>query len=181
MRLRSCLLGVSLAVLPLAPLAAQSTAPPVPPGARVRVRVDSPPPPRTVIGTVRTIDADTLALAPSGGGAVERVPLTAIDRLEVSRGRGVVASHVLIGALAGAAVGGLLGGAGSSCGGDQWCSLFRGLAVTGGVALGGLVGAGVGALIKGEKWRTVPLEPRASAVPLPGGRVGVGVSLGLRF
>lgn len=178
MRARTALLAASLAALAVAPTRAQTLPSAVGPGARVRVRIDSPPPPRTVIGTVRAPGADTLVLAPADGGPLRYIPTSSIDRLEVSRGRGVVASHVLIGAVAGAAIGGVVAGTSSSCAGDDpWCRFWRNLAVLGGVGLGGVVGAGVGALIKGEKWMAVPLEHRVSIAPLPHGGVGVGLTV----
>lgn len=163
-----------LVVVLLAALGVRAAAAQVAPGTRVRVHVDSPPPPRVVIGTVGAIDADTLSLAPAGGGAVEHIPVAAIGRLEVSRGKSVVASHVIIGAGVGLLVGGAVGAATSSCAPGQWLC-FQGLAVMGGALLGGAAGAVVGALIKGEKWQTVPLQPRVALAPLPRGGVGVGL------
>jgi hypothetical protein len=176
MRRVSYHLIVNLAVLLLATVGAQAAAAQVSPGSRVRVRIDSPPPPHVVIGTVQSIDADTLALAPEGNGAVEHIPVSAIGQLEVSRGRDVVASHVLIGAGLGALAGGAVAAATSSCASGEWFCL-KGLAIMGGVVLGGGVGAVVGALIKGEKWRNVPLQPTVSFAPLPGGGAGVSVRI----
>lgn len=175
---RIVLFAAALLALALAPAGAQTLPSAVGPGARVRVRVDSPPPPRTVTGTVRTLGADTLVLAPSDGGPPQTIPFASMRRLEVSRGRGVVASHVLIGAVAGAAIGGVVAGTSGSCAADDpWCRFWRSLAVLGGVGVGGVVGAGVGALIKGEKWMTVPLEHRVSIAPLPGRGMGVAMTV----
>jgi hypothetical protein len=179
MRLPALVLAAAVVMLPLESTAAQTLPSAVGAGARVRVRVDSPPPQRTMTGTVRTLTAHTLTLAPSGGGADAHIPVAAIGKLEVSRGRGIVASHVIIGAVAGAAAGGLLAGAASSCGTDPWCRFWRSLAVLGGGGLGGVVGAGVGALVKGEKWMTVPVEHRVTLAPVARG--GVGVALTVQF
>lgn len=51
-----------------------------------------------------------------------------------------------------------------------------GAAVVG--AFGGLVGLGVGALIKTERWEEVPLDQlRLSPVPQRDGRLGIGLAL----
>ena len=176
--MRGLVLCAMLAVLPLAPLGAQQASTSrVSPGARVRVHVAPPPRERTVIGTVTTFGSDTLALAPAGDGAEQRIPLATIRQLEVSRGRGVVVSHVVFGAVGGAFLGGLLAGATSRCSPDQWIC-FQALAVAGGVIAGSVAGAGVGLLIKGERWRTVQLE-RVAIFPLDAR--SVGLSVGLRF
>jgi len=143
------------------------------PGARVRVQVDSPPPARTIVGTFRGLTADTISLSPSNGGARQRIPTSTIGRLEVSTGRGIVASHVIIGTLGGAFAGGLIAGATSSCAKDQWVCL-QGLAIAGGVMLGGAAGAVTGLLIKGEHWKTVPLTSVA-VFPVPNHGMGVAV------
>jgi hypothetical protein len=45
-------------------------------------------------------------------------------------------------------------------------------------AAGGLVGLGIGALFKTERWEEVPLDQlRVSVAPQPDGRLGVSVSL----
>lgn len=157
-------------------VAAAQSASQVNPGARVRVEVDSPPPPRTLVGTVSTLTQDTLVLA-SSGTAAQRIPTSAIGRLEVSTGRGVVASHVILGALGGALVGGVIGGVTSSCRTDQWLC-FQGLAIAGGVLVGGAAGAITGALIKGEHWKTVPL---AKLALFPAPHHGVGMAVHLEF
>lgn len=178
MRLRGVLLAAGLLALALAPAGAQAFPTSIVPGARVRVRVDTPPPRRSVTGTVRAVAADTLMLAPEHDGAARTIPAGSIGKLELSRGRGVSASHILIGAVAGAAVGGVVAGSSGSCTGDDpWCKFWSKMAVLGGVGLGTVVGAGVGALIKGEKWTTLPLEQRLSIAPLPRG----GATVSLRF
>jgi len=158
-------------------LAAGQSEAQVRPGARVRVQVDSPPPPRTIVGVVSTLTRDALWLTPPNGGAGQRIPTSAIGRLEVSTGRGVVASHVIMGTLGGALLGGVIGGVTSPCSKDQWLCL-QGLAIAGGMLLGGAAGAVTGVLIKGEHWRTVTL-PSVALVSAPGR--GVGVALHLEF
>lgn len=166
--LRTSLAAVVGAVV----LAAAPSASQVNPGARVRVWVDSPPPPRTIVGTANTLTRDTLVLA-SNGTTVQRIPTSAIGRLDVSTGRGVVASHVVIGTLGGALLGGVIGGVTSSCRTGQWLC-FQGLAIAGGMLVGGAAGAITGALIKGEHWKTVPLA-RLAVFPAPGHGVGMAV------
>ena len=145
-------------------------------GSRVRVQVDSPPPARTLVGTLGGLTRDTLWLSPSNGGAGQRIPTGAIGRLEVSTGRHIVASHVILGTLGGALAGGLIAGVTSSCSRDQWLCL-QPLAVAGGVMLGGAAGAVIGLLIKGEHWKTVPL-PSVAVFPGPAHGVGVAVRVG---
>jgi len=169
---RSFLIPV-LAALAGAVVITGQSASQVNPGARVRVQVDSPPPPRTIVGTFRGLTADTISLSPSNGGAWQRIPTSSIGRLEVSTGRGIVASHVILGTLGGAFAGGLIAGATSSCAKDQWLC-FQGLAIAGGVMLGGAAGAVTGLLIKGEHWKTVPL-PSVAVFPVPNHGVGVAV------
>jgi len=165
---------VALAAVPLVmgPSAAQ-----VMPGSRVRVEIDSPPPARTIVGTVAAFTRDTLSLSPASGAAERRIPTSAIGRLEVSTGRGVVASHVIIGTLGGALAGGLIAGAASSCSEGQWVC-FQGLAMAGGVLLGGVAGGVTGLLIKGEHWRTVPLP---NVAIFPASDHGVGIAMHIEF
>ena len=169
---RSLLIPV-LATLGGAVLVTGQPASQVSAGARVRVQVDSPPPPRTIVGTLGGLTREVLWLSPSNGGAEQRIPTSQIGRLEVSTGRGIVASHVILGTLAGALAGGLIAGATSSCAKDQWVCL-QPLAVAGGVMLGGAAGLVTGLLIKGEHWRTVPL-PSVAVFPVPDHGVGVAV------
>lgn len=142
-------------------------------GARVRVQVDSPPPARTLVGTLGGLTRDTLWLSPSNGGAGQGIATSQIGRLEVSTGRGIVVSHVILGTVGGALAGGLIAGAVSTCSRDQWLCL-QPLAVVGGVMLGGAAGAVTGLLIKGEHWKTVAL-PNVAVFPAPGHGVGIAV------
>ena len=169
---RSLLIPV-LATLGGAVLVTGQPASQVSAGARVRVQVDSPPPPRTIVGTLGSLTREALWLSPSNGGAEQRIPTSQIGRLEVSTGRGIVASHVILGTLGGALAGGLIAGATSSCSRDQWLCL-QPLAVAGCVMLGGAAGLVTSLLIKGEHWRTIPL-PSVAVFPAPDHGVGVAV------
>jgi hypothetical protein len=133
----------------------------------VRVRVDANHATRTVIGNVLRWGPDTVALG-EAGGTEWRVATEDVRTLEVSRGRGVVAKHVLIGAgvgmIAGVVVGGIVGS--NSC---HDCFL-QSLETIGGMmvggAAGGVGGAIVGMVIPGDRWRQVPIrKPTVSIVP----------------
>ena len=146
------------------------------PGARVRVTTSAPS--RRLTGTLIDVGGDSLRLAVGKRDTVG-VPLSAVTRLEESRGRR--ANHTkgaLIGGGVGLALGlgvGLLVDFGRSLGCDSSsCTSNLGEAL----AIGGLggtgVGAGVGALLAGafqkERWQPV-VQPGRSA----------GIGLRLRF
>ena len=168
-----------------APAAAQSA---VAPGARVRITA---PYLDREIGTLIALTADTL-LARGPRGDTLAVPVAAISRLEVSRGR---RKHTWRGAGIGLLVGTAAGAAISaatyhesdrSCPAtDSFCgfdvSPDRGETVIAGAVLGGALGAAVGGVVgasrRKEAWRVVPLDrPRVGLAPF-GKHAGVGVSL----
>jgi len=85
---RSLLISVALAILPLSPLSAQAPQPPEP-GDRIRVSTERPAGgPDWIVGTLVEITGDRLTLRPElqGRGEVE-LAWDALTRLEVSRGR----------------------------------------------------------------------------------------------
>lgn len=101
-----------------------------------------------------------------------RVAVTAITELEVSTGRHrKTVKGMLIGAGLGAALyGAVYASQGSSdCTGVSnggVCFTSVGQAVGLGLAAGGIVGAGIGALFKGDRWARMPAEHlRVSVVP----------------
>lgn len=156
------------------------TAPPVPLGSRIRVEIGPEDSSRTLIGRLTEWGSDTIALGVPGGAAL-RIATGAVTRVDVSRGKGVVASHVLVGAgigfVAGALVGGAVGSSGSS---ESWIAPLQ---TVGGMITGALVGGAGGAIVgmavPGEKWRRVSLErPAVSVVPR---RRGVAVLCTLRL
>ncbi len=155
-----------------------SSRPDLLPGARIRVTTSAPA--RRVTGTLIDVGGDSLRLAVGKRDTVG-VPLSAVTRLEESRGR---RANYTKGALIGGGVGLALGlGLGAlvdaarnlgcespSC--DQPGNLGGSLAI-GGLAGAG-VGAGVGALMAGafrkERWQPVARPGRS-----------VGLGLRLRF
>ena len=109
------------------------------------------------------------------------VARASITRLEVQRGRKTNARKgAWIGALSLGLAGvglGIAGCADYDCDGDEWSAV---IGVLGGVGAlgGGLIGLGVGALIKTERWEEVPLDRlRVSFAPQRDGRFGLGLSV----
>jgi hypothetical protein len=163
-------------------------------GSRVRVqqgpRKDNP----KLAGRVVATDADTLTLS-LDGGSTRSVPWSSVRRIEVSQGRRSAGAGMLRGAGIGLALGvvaGALVGATrpddrcySDPRRDTWClELFttNDYAFLGAITLGGtgaVVGGGVGAAWRGERWAPVR-EPRLSLAPTPGPG-GRGAGLALRF
>lgn len=162
-----------LAVTPLLPVAAQ--APPIEPGTRVRVTISD----RGIrhVGALRAVHSDTLVLD------TLRLVRTAITRLEVSPGR---RGHAALGAAIGAVGLGVVGAVvgyeicqAADCGDDADGAMLGGGA---GVVLGGLIGLGVGALIKTDRWEETSLERlRVSFTRRSGGPLGLSVGLEARF
>jgi hypothetical protein len=116
-----------------------------------------------------------------------RVPLSSVARLEVSRNHGEHVSALAFGGVVGMVAGGFAGyGLSGSCPSSSGGLDFRPLGCeinhAGATFLGMSVGAGVGALIAAaavpERWTPIGLPgARASLVPLPSGRLGLGVSV----
>ena len=118
-----------------------------------------------VIGEVVKLAYDTLVIVPKGNGLAQTFYSGDLQKIEVSRGKGK--TYTVIGSLGGVAVGIGLGLA--ACSGDE-CDLDGGdltaFAILAYATIGGLVGAGVGALIDlviiGERWKEADMPP-----PLP--------------
>ncbi len=104
------------------------------------------------------------------------VPMSSITKLDVVTGR---KGHWLAGAGIGFLFGVVTGAASGDDPSDQWFAYSAGeKAMMGGLGFG-LIGAGVGALIKSDRWSEVPLDqirPRLVAQ-----KDGVGVGVVLRF
>lgn len=162
-------LALALAAAPTAAgrLAAQEL-PAIQPGMRVRLTLQ--PDPRAdrltrVVGTLMRLGPDSVAVYDQERLAVVTAALGAARRLEASRGRPSRAGRgALIGLVAGAA-GGVAAGlivcaaeACSSSGGD-FAGIVVGVLGVGGGLAGAGVGALAGALIRPERWETVPLDP----------------------
>ncbi len=172
--MRHITLLVILASTPLTTARAQDSLP-VTVGARVRVTAPTLDLDRHD-GIVRAMDGDTLVV----DGL--RASLASITRLDVHRGRG---GHPVTGAVVGAAVLGavwvaLVNGICDPWGNSPNCSITTGGFVAlaaAGAAGGALIGAGIGALIKSDRWEVVPLDQlRVSFVPQRDGRFAFGLS-----
>jgi hypothetical protein len=142
------LAAVLLVPLLLSPAAAREqndAAIPDPITAGCRVRLWAPQIVRGRIeGTVASTDAASLVV--DTGGHVLRVSRRAITRLDVGEGRG---RQAVRGTMIGAGIG-LLGLASGAPG----------------IFYSGLVyGAGIGALVKGDRWREVPLDRVRTGTP----------------
>ena len=141
------------------------------PGERVRVLAPGISPDR-VVGTVVSLDADTLMLKDGGQIAPSKIPLTSVTRLDVSRGhKSGAGKGALIGAIVGAAGGTVLGIVFYNHPGDEGKQSSPLIVVP---ALASLVGAGLGAIIglpfKTERWKKVPLEQVRIGISSQGSR-----------
>jgi hypothetical protein len=177
----------------------------VTPGELIRVKGALTPPTKTKYGEIETatttekgtvawVRADTIGFRLDGGrqdgSGLVAVPLGKIERLDKSAGahRNTV-TGLWIGALSGAALGAatLAIATPTHCNAVGWAAVGCGLydnpgtnavagAVIGGAA-GLVLGAGIGTLIKTEKWARVPGYPipTVSVVALPHG-VGYGLA-----
>ena len=167
----SVLLAGSLAAQ--APVSAQS----LQPGTRVRVStVDAPSLLR--IGTVSAASVDSLWFLADGANTTLALPYGAISQLNVRVDRHSNAQRgAVIGVLAGAGTGIILGLAGDDKG---WFTpgqnaVFEGIGLG---ALGLLVGGAIGAAFDTEEWSPVRVLPHANLSPHPS--FGVGVSITIR-
>jgi len=120
-------------------------------------------------GTVIVLRGDTLIL--SAGSATKTHRLSAVTRIEVSRGR---RSHGLTGAVIGAPVGAVAGLAiltlanGAWVCGDYEIGALCGAVAGGGVIGGALLGALVGGAVKTDRWEDVSFNSvRVTIVPQP--------------
>jgi len=189
----SGLLVLFLAV-PCAGVVAQGQAPLPQPGSRVRIAFLCEPPHHPPVGAVRSecrsegrlvlLSRDPIALAVAG--STTNYSLNALTRLEVSRGR---KSHSLAGAGVGFLVGAgatfaLLhsGGSTSLCDRSANQDALNSGECIGLTALGGLAGAGVGAvvgaLLRAERRQDIPVERlRVGAAPQPGSKFGLAFAV----
>jgi hypothetical protein len=145
-------------------------------GARVRVTAHGAAR-RQLTGSLLTLDEKTLTIVDSDGQAV-KIPREIVTHLDVSWGR---KRNVLPGLLIGAAAGGLIAAILPLCDSyDGTCST-RGELITGGVIAFGGIGAGVGALVRSDKWVEMPMgRVRVGLQPIPARR-GAGLALTLGF
>lgn len=123
-----------------------------------------------MIGVVEIIADEGIQLRDRYGGRL-LVPLSAVERLQMSQGRSYVLSG-LGGVAAGFAAGAIVAGFFS-----YENEVERGLAGGGTALIGMLVGAGIGLSLAPERWSTVPLSGTPAASVPGSGLVIVSVSL----
>ena len=181
MRHRSSRTILAIALgLASAPAAWTQASAPLPVGSRIRVQTGAPDTVRTTTGELTVWESDTVALR-TRAGEEQRIALARVTRMDVSRGKGVALSHVLIGAGIGTLTGTLVGGAigYDSC---RDCFVNSLTTITGavvGASIGLVAGTLVGAAIKGERWSRVALDrPAISVAPIRG---GLAVGFSVRF
>jgi len=178
---------LSLAVVPLLiPLqyTAAQQVPPIETGSRIRVTapalgIDK------LVGTSVEADATRIRVQADDQASPMTISLADMTRLEVSQGRKSNALKGLgVGALIGAPIGAVLGYLASPeqssgeavCTGSTVSCVAVGAAAVG--VTGALVGLGIGALAKSERWEEVPLDRlRVNIVPLRDGRFALGLSV----
>jgi hypothetical protein len=160
-------------------MAGPAIAEPVRLGERVRIAVPGDP---AIVGYVLATD-DTFVSIRSESEEEVRVPWRSVRKVEISHGR-------RSGFVRGAAIGGLVGMIGLGALGSQADQCFdcqsgeHGTDLTGpgmvvGLGLGALLGGGIGALTRVERWETVRAPQLAVGVTPQ--RRGIGASVALRF
>ncbi len=157
-------LGVLVFLQLVLVLESQSLAAQVEAGSRIRVTT-MPSSPGRRIGTLVSLDQDTLRWSRWDTTSVIKVPIASVARLERSIGRrSNTGRGAMIGGLIGAGFGLFLGIAASTD--DGWdVGVDDMAAVTGIVGAGGLgVGAIIGSLSIRDRWEPVPLRKTISGV-----------------
>ncbi len=179
---------LSLAVLPLlVPLQYTSAqqGPPIETGSRIRVTAPALGVDKLVGHSVEA-DATQVRVQVEDQAAPLTISLADVTRFEVSQGRKSNALKGLgFGAVIGVSTGavlGLLASSGESydnpCEGNTVACAAVGAAAVG--VTGALVGLGIGALTKSERWEDVPLDRlQVSLAPLCHGRLALGLSVAL--
>jgi hypothetical protein len=133
------------------------------------------------VGRVQELNGDTLVVQVN---AMHRgqlrlelldVPMSSMTKLDVTTGR---RGHWREGAGIGFLAGALLGLASGDDPSNEWFAYSAGEKALAGGFVFGLIGTGVGALIKSDKWAEVPLDQvRPRLIAQQDGRVGLGLSL----
>jgi hypothetical protein len=159
----------------------------VAPGTRVRIRLDRESArvrgERQLTGRLMEAGPERWVIASEQGRERIVVPSGAIERLDVSRGRGRRGHAAWKGLAIGAAVGAVaFGSLYATCDREQGFEcLGSGVAFVYGTPLLGAVGAVTGAIVGEERWDAVeqPRRPRVTIAPTLG--QGVGARLALSF
>jgi hypothetical protein len=162
MHLRAMMLGLTTTLVLLPCRAEAQTAPAVTiqPGQRVRI-TSSDHGMLVRTGTALYSRGDSLGVRLEGSDSTTVLPMSRVDKLEMSRGS---RRHALHGLGIGVLLGTVMGMSVTSDSECEWgpgaCVVEEvskvGAIVAGSIAFG-LVGTGIGALIKTERWTTVPL------------------------
>jgi hypothetical protein len=201
MRIRRALVLVAIVASPVL-AQAQPSAEPVPlrlpMGSRVRVQTTAAPGSWTK-GILASADSASVSLIPEHAAPLGdnqlRLPTASVSRFELATGS---KRHWLRGLLIGVALGVVIGATAEveeeACNQDSYyydeyalCS--RGEAMAYSVLGSGLLGAGIGALVKTDRWTPVAIDalgppaPRVSGVAprlraLPSGGVELGIAIG---
>ena len=180
--LQSSFLAAALVALPVVDSAQQPQEVPLSSlvGVGARVRLSSTAVGGTLRGIVAAVDEKVLTLSREGGPPVT-LPLTSITALEMSTSRKRNTLKGLgIGVLSGVLLGFVLPVDSSDCGiySDNLCSRGEALGV---MAFGGAAwGAGIGALIKSDRWSPITLNPPRAAAGSQPSR-GLRVAVAFRF
>lgn len=171
-------LTASLILAGAAPIGAQQ--PTLREGSRVKVTTPSQ---KGIVGVVQSVTTDTLVLFTEPHGGRLGVSIPAIQKVQVSQGR-LASEGAKKGALWGAAIGAVTSAIVLvSLQNDQTATTLEQDKVSAGAFaaqnfLGSVVlGAGIGALVKAEKWDTLPLRAGVSA---GGGAIALRVSASFR-
>lgn len=136
---------------------------------------------KSVTGNVADLASDTLVILPEGGGEGQTFLRRNVRKIEVSQGeKSNVGKGAWIGATAGAVCGAIVGATVEDC--DPYCGGALALMGAGMFGAGGaLVGMGVGALIKTERWKEAQF-PAPTSVALNVGQDGsVRLAFSLRL
>ena len=155
-------------------------------GKRVRITTSNPTPrgdhhhaarPVVVIGELTGTSDSTMSLRREATQDEVTVPLSRVQRLEMSTGSDRGASAVK-GAVIGLAIGGVLGYAtGQDCSQADWICFPRSETATFGAAAGVTIGYVVGLIAGGgERWKDAAI-PRVSLVPTAAGSISVSSTL----
>jgi hypothetical protein len=196
MKLNQALVVVAIAASPAMAVGQPATQPEplrLPVGSRIRLQTSSTPGTWTK-GVLTSADSSSVSLVPEDAPVLGEnrlsLPTPSVSRLELRTGS---KRHWLYGMLAGAVLGVAIGAAAgvdsATCDYDystEFCSRGEAIAAVG-VSLG-LVGAGVGALVKTDRWMPVAIDalgppaPRVSGVtPRLRATPRGGVELALAF
>ncbi len=136
-------------------------------GARVKVSTSTQ---KDMVGVVRAATPDTLVLFADPQGARLAVSVPSIQKVQVSRGR-LASEGAKKGLLWGAGFGAVSSVIVLGIGGDDALEQSEGEKLSKGEFVAQnfigslLLGAGIGALIKAEKWDTVPFRAGVSGAP----------------